>query len=193
MRATWAYRTPDAPARTGAGLGEQSGPRHLLAHARSGAGFRIVDADRDLAPQRQMCRTDPSADARCLVKIGVKNAFHPFGRMEPRADLRPAARGLAGGVLAYDGDPYRRMRALQRARHEAQIGEAPIFAVMRDHRRRQRRIHDLDRLVAALACLGDAQPDLRHFLRDAGGGADLQSSLGKVVQRADLFTTFHGW
>ena len=167
-------------------IGEQARAGHLLAHARGRAHRRVVRADRDLAAQGQLLRSGRGADAAGLIAIGVEDAPDALGRMEAGADLGAAPRCLARRAFADDGDPFRRVRALQWAWHQAQIGELPVLAVMRGHRLRQRRIHDLDRFIVAFARFGDAQPDLRHLLRNAGGGADFQPALSQVIQHADF-------
>jgi hypothetical protein len=63
---------------------------------------------------------------------------------------------------------------------------------MRDHRLGQRSVEDLHRLVVAGTRLVDAQPDLRHLLRDTRRGADLQSAPREVVEHADLLDKLPG-
>ena len=112
--------------------------------------------------------------------------------MEAGADFGASPCRFARRVLADDGDPFRRKRTLQRARHQPQIGELPILAAMGDHRFGQRRVEDFDRFIVAFARLGHAHADLRHLLRNAGGGADLQPAQGEVIQHADLLDQLPG-
>ena len=62
----------------------------------------------------------------------------------------------------------------------------PVLAVTRDHRFRQEGVEDVARLVVAFARLLDAHADPRHFLRDTGGGADLEPALRQMVEHADF-------
>ena len=152
----------------------------------------LVFQHHHLAADAQVIRRGLAPGLVGLLAIGVEDLDHLAHRMKSGGDLGAAPCRLARRRNADDGRPFRRVRLLNRARDQAQIVEIPELAVMRDRRLGQRLVDDGDRLVVAGARLVDAKPDLRHLLRDAGRGADLQPPAGEVIEHADLLDQLPG-
>ena len=75
---------------------------------------------------------------------------------------------------------------LQATRQDLEVVEAPVRAVVRDHRRLQCCIENVDDLGVALGGDIGRDPDHGELWWDAADDADLQSTVGEMIEHRDL-------
>ena len=159
---------------------------HLLGHARRLARLGLAFGNGDVAADRQLLRPAGEAEPVGLGAVGVEDLPDARDRLEGGADLGPAPGGPGGRGRAHHRRPLGRRGLLQGPRHDAQVVEVPVAAVVRDHRLGEPGVEDRQGLVEALPVLFRRHADLDQLLRHAAGAADLQPPAGEMVEHADL-------